>query len=1156
MILLTEITENMKTLTNRLAAIMLAAVAAGASFAAVDDYNYEIIDKPEYPTTDLFVASINAADEKLDRSGQTDCTAEIQALLDRLAGVTNPDKNQDQGAGNRGAVENLAGGVLYLPEGKYRVDGQIVIPRGVTLRGDWRKPVKGQPVAGTVIMAYGNPGTDDELKALFTMQPSTQICNLSIYYPEQDPGNVTKYPPAVVYGQKGYFGNDYCNVRNVTFVNPYIAIMFSSYNGGGCPNIFGIYGTPLHQGVVMDRIADVGRFDHIYFSPSYWAGSGLGAEYGESAIKSHTYNNATGFVMRRNDWSYTCNYSCDGYHTAFRTEWTPATRPDGEAINSGDRGRPNGHNYGFNISGCQYALDITASSGSGIMFTRVNVDDCVEAVRLGAGAEGAIQLYGCGMAKTGTAVEMVEGANAPVMLKDCTVDGNVTALGGQLMADGTTFDGDVYVGSWARAILTGNTFNGELDNKSFYECAVNDNIAYPQPLPEFKQEWMEVPVTRPAEASLFVVTDASYGAKPVVVYRSEGGAVDLSGNLLSAQDNTAAIQKALDAAKANGGGVVYLPSGHYRMDGNITIPEGVELKGSADMASVPRGQGAVLEVFAGKGGGDTPFITMEKNSGLRGVTINYPEQDDPANVKDYPYAVRGNAGVYIVNLALRATDKGVDLFTNQCDNHYVDYISGHCFRNVIRVGGGSRGGLISNIQCNTIAYSNGYETKYGWWPNSPVNHEDDSRPYAYGQNKESLDFLVVGDCTDQVLYNNFLFGCNKGLLFQSDGQGGASGIGLGNAVDGAVNTVVFNGLHGAFPLINSQIVALNHTDGADSKVTPGHTELSARFITTGEMFKGEASLLSSNNWGGGDYFADVKGGTVNLVLANMAAAGAKYTGNVADDARLNIANAFFKSVTQMAEKPGEDEQRMSVAASVITPKGSSEADFAAYDGNLTAEWVGNADVFKDFKGWKATGSSNSDKAYMAIDGDAASRWECGSQTPGQWFDLKNDSETISIGGLLLDTSASPNDGPAGYVVEVGNGDMLAKVAEGTEGGSMLIVKFNEEVDNVNHIRVTQTGTKGNYWSIHEVRWIDGDDIFSGIEDVSSQEDCAMSVSGGVLHAGQNGGVAVFSTDGVKVFEIRGKEDVPLGGLSKGVYVIAVRKPEGIVVRKIFWDDKQ
>ena len=39
-------------------------------------------------------------------------------------------------------------------------------------------------------------------------------------------------------------------------------------------------------------------------------------------------------------------------------------------------------------------------------------------------------------------------------------------------------------------------------------------------------------------------------------------------------------------------------------------------------------------------------------------------------------------------------------------------------------------------------------------------------------------------------------------------------------------------------------------------------------------------------------------------------------------------------------------------------------------------------------------------------------------------------------------------------------------------------------------------------------------------------------------------VAVFSADGVKVFGVRGKENVSLGVLSKGVYVIAVRKPEG------------
>lgn len=1140
----------MKKLTNRLAALCLAAMAAGGAFAAGDDFKYELINNPAYPTTDLGVASLNGITEGLDPTGQQDCTAKIQELLDKLANVTNPDKNSDQGIGNRGAVENLTGGVLYLPEGKYRIDGQIMMPRGVTLRGDWKKPEAGQAVAGTVILAYGEKGNDDELKALFTMQPSTQICNLSIYYPEQDPNNVSKYPPAVVYGQHGYFGNDYCNVRNVTFVNPYTAILFSSYNGGGCPNIFGIYGTPLYQGVVMDRIADVGRFDHIYFSPSYWANAGLGTEYSERAIKNYTYNNSTGIVMRRNDWSYTCNYDCDGYHTAFRTEWTPATRPDGVAIDDGSRGRPNGHNYGFNVTDCQYAIDVTASSGSGIMFTRINVDDCTEAVRLGSGAEGPIQFYECDFASTGVTVDMLDNASVPLMLKDCVIDGAVNANGGQLMADGTTFDGDVYVAPAARAIFTGNTFNGEFNNNSLYECVVSEQETYSQPLPEFKQEWMEVPETKPAKEDLFVVTDAAYGAEPI----NTNTKVNPDG-LASAKDNTDAIQNALNAAKANGGGIVYLPSGHYRMNGNLTIPEGVELKGSSDIASVPRGNGAILEVYAGKGNENgTPFITMEPNSGLRGITINYPEQNDPANVQKYPYAVRGNAGVYIVNLALRATYHGVDLFTNKCDNHYVDYISGHSFGNVIRVGGGSDGGIISNIQCNTIAYSNGYETKYGFWPNSPANHDDIKRPYTYGQNKESLDFLIVGDCTNQVLYNNFLFGCNKGIVFQDDGNGGATGIGLGNAVDGAVNTVVYNGLKGSFPLINSQIVALNHTDGDDSKITPGHEPLSAYFVTTGPNFKGTADLLSSNNWGSGDHFAEVNGGTVNLVLANMAAAGSVYTANVAEGAKFNIADAYFKSVTSMVETAGDDEARISVAGSILDTTGSSSMDFANYEDNLSVQWkIGNKDVFSNFSGWTADASDNAANANRAIDNNASTRWDTGTaQTAGQWFKLTSESQTVTMCGILLDASASPNDGPDGYKVEVGTrrGEWKT-VAEGTNGGGMLLIMFNEEVKLVDEVKITQTETKSSgYWSIHEIYYTNNSKLASGIDEVTSDENDGISIVDGVLYAGENGGIAVFTLDGVKKIEVRGQECVQLGGLDSGVYIVAVKKADGMVVRKI------
>ena len=46
-----------------------------------------------------------------------------------------------------------------------------------------------------------------------------------------------------------------------------------------------------------------------------------------------------------------------------------------------------------------------------------------------------------------------------------------------------------------------------------------------------------------------------------------------------ATDDTAAIQKALDAAGRQRGHVVLLPTGDYRVDGALRVPEGVPLQG-------------------------------------------------------------------------------------------------------------------------------------------------------------------------------------------------------------------------------------------------------------------------------------------------------------------------------------------------------------------------------------------------------------------------------------------------------------------------------------------------------------------------------------------------------------------------------------------------
>ena len=60
---------------------------------------------------------------------------------------------------------------------------------------------------------------------------------------------------------------------------------------------------------------------------------------------------------------------------------------------SGD-GNPNGHNYSFHLKDCQTGIHVDGSSSSGIMFTRVEMENCENGIVVSS-ADGPVQLYGC-----------------------------------------------------------------------------------------------------------------------------------------------------------------------------------------------------------------------------------------------------------------------------------------------------------------------------------------------------------------------------------------------------------------------------------------------------------------------------------------------------------------------------------------------------------------------------------------------------------------------------------------------------------------------------------------------------------------------------------------------------------------------------------------
>ncbi|MDF2539865.1 MAG: hypothetical protein K0S76_2886 [Herbinix sp.] len=608
----------------------------------------------------------------------------------------------------------------------------------------------------------------------------------------------------------------------------------------------------------------------------------------------------------------------------------------------------------------------------------------------------------------------------------------------------------ITLGMSGRGNIIGNRFDGDpvIENKSFFESNIDHKEVVTEAVPEFMEYKPEIKV--PAILQLFNVADETYGAV----------------NDATITDNTQAIQKALDAAAQAGGGVVFLPPGKYRMDGSITIPKGVELRGTMDNSSVPHGEGSIFEVYAGENQPESdPFIIMEEGSGLRGITIDYPNQKYTGTQESepdykpvpYPYTIQGRGSdIYIINVGLRASYRGVDLYSYKCDNHYIDYLTGHVFNTGVRVGGNSANGKISNLQFNVIIYACGNESKFGSFPNSPIGVSN--RP-LYDYALQNLEFLVLGDCTGEILYNDFNYGSYKGLILRNDGNGGPDdGISMGLGLDG--DTYTFYIEEGVttdnFDFINTQVVSVG-----DSRTAYIYSEGNNSFDIT---------LFASDYWGNpgnGIVFLE-NSGTLTLQTANFLHPGQdKFA--VLKGGKLNIINSAINSTAHLVNNSEGGSKYISVQASVATP--------ADIDLN-TGEWINNigselpiatdgpiATAF-DRNKWIGNASNNNGSTRSAFDSSINTRWDTGTaQAAGQWFSVDFGSK-INFNCIIIDLGSSKGDAADAYHIYVSEDG--SNWGEPVYSGEKLKGVIQIPNQNTRYLKIEQTGQVGSYWSIHEM----------------------------------------------------------------------------------------
>jgi hypothetical protein len=1001
-----EMKQTPKNKTRSLTAICLCSIF-WFSFSTLAAQDWRLVDT-KYPTIDNVVIAYSVADFGVTGDGSTDVTQKFQGLLNQLGA--------------------LGGGTLFVPEGQYVIKGSLLLPKGITLRGEWKKPVKGEPVVGTVLMAYAGKG-NAEAAPFITMEPSSAVMDLAIWYPEQTSSNITPYPPSVEFGKPGYFGNENCNAKNITLINSYVGIVFSRKNGGTCPTINGVYGTPLSRGIEIDNIVDVGRIEWIDFSPDYWAGSGLpNSPSLDGDHKAWIYENGTGIVMRRNDWSYTSFVNIDGYNKGFHAV---------ESITSPGT-QPNGHNYSMTFTKCKTGLDISAANSVGLMCTGIKTVNCETGIAVRNSASGVVQLHTCSLNATKNAILVEESASTRLMILQSEINsGAVNVSGGTFTVTDCDFNNpapQISITKSARAIITGNRFAKpvQIVETSIFKNIVDHTPASTKPLPEIIAI---APETRkPPRIELYVVTDAPYNAV------ANG-----------TTDNTLAIQSALDQAAADGGGVVFLPPGKYKVLGNLVIPSRVELKGSVDVSTTPTGPGSILEVYADRDNPDgAPFLKLSENSGIRGIVFNYPEQliTELPGIGKYPYCIQATGrNTYMINIGMRAVHRGVDLFTYACDNHYIDYMAGHAFDVGIRLGGGTANGKIYNTQFNILAYAAGDESKFGSWPNSVG---DGGPAYDYGF--ANFNFMILGNCSNQILYNNFHYGSQNGMILSDIDGTGPSGLSIGSGIDGARNALVINAVGSdGFDFVNTQIVSIGTQN--------------TKYIETGAGYTSGVTLYNADFWGNPSNGIYMDGGELTLQQVNFNQPGQQRLA-LLNAGALNIEASSIYPVNQLLSTGTEP--RLSIHSSVVDPSGIEKANCDLWVNNMAnAPEVSLASALSR-SSWTVSSSVNSGFAIQAIDGNPTTRWYTGGpQITGQWFTI-NFGKPEKIEQIILDVKASAGDSPQKYQLFVSdNGtDWYGPGVSGTGADVMTIVSFPSTT--VQYVRIVQTGSKGNWWSIHEV----------------------------------------------------------------------------------------
>ncbi|MDI4646858.1 S-layer homology domain-containing protein [Cohnella hashimotonis] len=809
----------------------------------------------QFATDDVVIADFSVRDFGAKADGESDDTAAFQAALDASGGN--------------------GGGVVFAPAGTYRLNGHLNVPTGVTLRGDWISPDEaGGQVLGTVLASYGGRGQADG-ESFIQLQPVSGVTNLSVWYPEQTLSDPAAYPWTFE-----QLPGDSATMENITLVNSYGGIKIGP-EWNELHYVKNLYGTVLHSGIFLDFTTDIGRLEGIRLAPSYWATSGLAGAPDAGQLRAYTTTHAEGIVMGRSDWEYMSDIHLSGFDNGMRV----TTR-------TGSAETANAQLYDVHVSDSRIGLKIEGVNDYGLLVTRSS--------------------FAAGVGESPAAIYATAGFHSIAQFQDVQVDGSggravVSEGSGVLSFENAAFAGwDDANGRYAIELGGGSLILGQ---SSFAKAAkqvkltgaaqalnaVNAGLDGSLQVTDESQA-AEVNVTQNAGYALErlpsqIATDAAVRPKPASRQLFDATAAPYNADRGGVVDASVAIQQALDAAEEAGGGTVYLPAGIYRVDSPLTVPSGVELRGSWDVPHHTIGGGTVLFTRYGQGApeGATALITLAASAGVRGLSVYYDEQNWN-NAKPYAWTIRGEGhGVYAIDTTLINSYQGIDFGTYDTSGHYIDYVAGSPLMEGIYLGGGAEGGVMRNVQFNPHYYGrNNY-------PNHPSTDADFDKVWSY--QKEHLDAFRIGHVDGETIFNTFVYGSQYGIHFAAENGEGPVATVLGHGTDGSKKGVYLEGAgEKGLTFVNTELVSMSSTD----KV----------YITLEDGFDAEARFFNTSMWGDTSRSVDIRSGRLRMQQSNFTTVGEKGINALGGDVALY--DSYFQQPRTTHVYAGPDIERMTL----------------------------------------------------------------------------------------------------------------------------------------------------------------------------------------------------------------------------------------------------